>query len=108
MVILSLILLILLINFYVLIKTKKRIIYYTSFVILPLIPSLTSVWLEIQKEDVSFWLQFLETGSFILSLISLPFIIWFLLLFGLIYLTAFILLVIEFWTVRRFYQKKAV
>lgn len=102
MIILSLILLILLVNYFVIKKTKRISINISSFIILPLIPSITYVWLDIIKNDYEFWYKFLESGSFILSLISLPVVLGLLLYFGLIYWFTFTLLIVEFFVVRRF------
>ncbi|MBN3554041.1 hypothetical protein JYA63_07195 [Fictibacillus nanhaiensis] len=58
--------------------------------ILPLLPSLTFVVTEFKQN--AFWLRFLETGSFVLSIISLPVILYIMIGFFFIYTVCFLCL----------------
>ncbi|MBN3555712.1 hypothetical protein JYA63_15650 [Fictibacillus nanhaiensis] len=58
--------------------------------IFPFFPSLTFVVTEIKQN--AFWLRFLETGFFVLSIISLPVILYIMLGFFFIYTVCFLCL----------------
>ncbi len=97
---LAFLLFILLVNYFVM-KTNKISICVISIIFLPLIPSIGAVWLEMIRNDYSFWFQFLETGYFILSLMSLPAILGLIFYFASIYILSTTFLVIEYFVVRR-------
>ncbi|MTH53678.1 hypothetical protein GKZ89_09705 [Bacillus mangrovi] len=101
MIILAITLFIILLNYFLIVKTNKKIVLIPAIVLLPLAPSITGVWLELQKEEIQFILQFLESGSFYLSIMAFPVILWLPLWFGMIYSAGAALLIIEFFLVRR-------
>ncbi|MGM0807096.1 MAG: hypothetical protein ACQET8_20370 [Bacillota bacterium] len=89
---LLLILLILLLGYLIFNKTTRY--KWVIFSIFPLLPSLTFVVTEIEQH--AFWLRFLETGSFVLSIISLPVILYLLMGFFFIYTVSFLCLFGEY------------
>lgn len=63
--------------------TRNRIILWGLAFLLPLIPDVTGVVMEMN--ELGFWLQFLTNGHFILTLLGLPALIYLVFLFGALY-----------------------
>lgn len=78
-----LIVLVFLLYYLALSTTRNRIILWGLALLLPLIPAISGVVLELK--ELGFWLQFLTNGHFVLALIGLPALLYLVFLFGALY-----------------------